>query len=573
MSLINLTIDSKKVSVPGGATILDAAKSVGIKIPTLCYFPNQTIKGVCRVCLVEVKGNRRLVTACSTPAEEGMEVLTASRQARDARKAVVELILSEHPQDCLQCIRNGQCELQDIAQEMNIRSVPYEVEPQVLPIESDNASIVRDMSKCIKCGRCVAACQEIQEINAIGTASRSEDYKITTPFGEELKDTVCVYCGQCAVSCPVGAIYEKDDAAKVWEALADPDLYVIVQTAPAVRVALGEEFGMDSGSIVTGKMVAALRQLGFKKVFDTDFAADLTIIEEGHELLDRLQNSGALPIMTSCSPGWINFVEKFYPEFIPNLSTCKSPQQMFGALAKSYFAAKIDVPPEKIFVVSVMPCTAKKYECTRNEMNASGTQDVDVVLTTREIARMIREYGIDISSLKEEEYDAPLGISTGAAVIFGASGGVMEAAIRTVHKVVTGEEIEGVDFKAVRGLEGIKEAEVNLNGTTVKVAVVNSLRNARKLLEQIKKGEKDYAFIEVMCCPGGCIGGGGQPYSLDPDIKSKRMAAIYQADKGLPKRRSHENPAVQELYREYLIKPLGEKSHHLLHTHYTSRKK
>lgn len=573
MDMINLIIDNMKVSVPEGSTILQAAKKLGIKIPTLCHFPDQTIKGSCRICVVEVKGSRKLSAACSTPVWEGMEVITNSKSARDARKAVLELILAEHPQDCLNCIRNGKCELQTLAKEMNIRNIPYEIEAKNLAIDNTNPCIVRDPNKCIHCGRCVEACQNVQTVGAINTAKRSTDYEISTPFNSSLKDTVCVYCGQCSAVCPVGAIYEKDDTSKVWDALENPDMHVIVQTAPAVRVALGEEFGMKDGTIVTGKMVSALRKLGFDKVFDTNFAADVTIMEEGSELIERIQDNGTLPMMTSCSPGWINFVEKFYPEFIDNLSTCKSPQQMFGALAKTYYAEKCGIPAESIFVVSIMPCTAKKYECARPEMSCNGIQDVDAALTTRELARMLKEAGFDIEKLEEEEFDAPLGISTGAAVIFGATGGVMEAAVRTVHKVVTGKELENINFEAVRGLSGIKEAEADLNGIKVKLAVVNGLKNARELLERIGRGECDYTFIEVMSCPGGCIGGGGQPYVRDENTKQKRVDAIYLEDANKPVRKSHENPAVQELYKEYLGKPLGDKSHEILHTCYTSRKK
>lgn len=571
MDMINLVIDNINVSVPKGTTILQAAKKVGIKIPTLCYFPDQDVKGSCRICVVEVKGSRKLAASCSTPVGEGMEVVTNSRSVRDERKAVLELMLAKHPQDCLKCVRNGNCELQTLAAEMNVRSIPYEAKPQDLPIDDTNPSIVRNPNKCIQCGRCVAACQDIQNIGAINTAFRSGELKITTAFDKPLTDTDCIFCGQCSNVCPVGAIYEKDDTAKVWAAIENPDLHVVVQTAPATRVAIEDEFNLEHGTIATGKMVAALKRLGFNKVFDTNFTADLTIIEEGNELLDRIKNNKTLPMMTSCCPGWINFAEKMYPEILPHLSSCKSPQQMFGAVAKTYYAERAGVAADKMFVVSVMPCTAKKYECARPEMNDSGARDVDVVLTTRELARMIKEANIDFESLAEEEYDSPLGKSTGAAVIFGATGGVMEAALRTVYEVVTGKTLENVEFNDVRGLEGIKEAEVDLAGTKVKVAVANGIKNARKVCEKIKEGKCDYTFIEVMACPGGCISGGGQPFGTTNEIREARIKSTYQIDTDSPIRKSHENPEVIEIYKEFLKEPLGEKSHHLLHTTYTAR--
>jgi NADP-reducing hydrogenase subunit HndD len=573
MKMINITIDNKKLSVPEETTILEAAKQVGIIIPNLCYHPDQSIKANCRVCLVQVKGSKNLSTACSTPVWEGMEISTNSEFVRNARKTVLELILANHPQDCLVCIRNNNCELQSLANNLGIRSNSFSDVVKRKPIDSKNPSLVRDMSKCIKCGRCVEVCSEVQGVGAITTANRSDAFEIKTAFDKPLSETKCVLCGQCSIVCPVGAIYEKEDIARVWMALDDPDLHVVVQTAPAVRVSLGEEFGNNAGSISTGKMVAALRRLGFNKVFDTDFTADLTIIEEGNELLERLNAGGTLPMITSCSPGWINYIEQFYPELIPHLSTCKSPQQMFGALAKTYYAQKEGISPDKIFVVSVMPCTAKKYECNRPEMKSSGYQDVDAVLTTRELGRMIKNNFIDFNNLAEEEFDAPLGISTGAGALFGASGGVMEAALRTVYEIVTEKELEKLDFEGVRGLTGIKEAEVNLNGTVVKVAIANSLKNAKVLLEKIKSGECGYQFIEVMCCPGGCIGGGGQPFGTKNSTRLERIKSIYEVDKDMPLRKSHKNPAVAELYKEFLVKPLGHKSHELLHTHYTPRNK
>jgi NADP-reducing hydrogenase subunit HndD len=538
----------------------------------LCHHPDLKPRATCRICIVEVKGQRRFQTACNTPVADGNEIWTNNQAVREARKTILELILADHPQDCLKCVRNQNCELQKLANDYQIREVSFARTAKALPIENTNPSIVRDMSKCIKCGRCVEVCQEVQQVAAINTANRSQDYTMSTAFGEALADSPCVYCGQCIAVCPVGALTEKDDTAKVWAALDNPDLHVVVQTAPAVRVALGEEFGWKPGTITTGKMVAALKRLGFDKVFDTNFTADLTIIEEGNELLQRIKEGGTLPMITSCSPGWINYIEKFYPELLPHVSSCKSPQQMFGALAKTYYAQKAGIPAEKIFVVSIMPCTAKKYECTRPEMRSSGFQDVDVVLTTRELGRMIKQASFDMEAIQEAEYDAPLGISTGAAVIFGASGGVMEAALRTVYEVVTGQELKDLDFKNVRGLTGIKEATVDLAGTKVKIAVANGLANAKALLEKIKAGKCDYHFIEIMCCPGGCIGGGGQPFGTTMAIKERRMAATYEIDRGLQLRKSHENPAVKTLYEEFLKKPLGHKSHELLHTDYTNRK-
>jgi len=570
MQMVNLAIDNVKVSIMKGSTILEAARKACINIPTLCHHPDLKVRASCRICLVEVKGWRKLVTACSTPVKEGMEVITNSNWARGARKTVLELILADHNQDCLKCIRNRNCELQKLAYEFNINKNTFEFLSlkNKLTIDDTNPAIVRDPNKCIKCGRCIEVCHNIQSVGVINNAFRSFDMQVTTPFKKPLTETNCVYCGQCAAVCPVGAIYEKDDTEKVWNVLDNPDLHVIVQIAPAVRVSIGEELGMKSGSIVTGKAVAALRRLGFHKVFDTDFAADLTIMEEGSELLERIKNGGILPMITSCSPGWINFVEKFYPELLPHVSTCKSPQQMFGAIAKTYYAEKSGIPAEKIFVVSIMPCTAKKYEAARPEMSSSGFRDVDVVLTTRELGRMIRNAGIDFESLDSEEFDLPLGISTGASIIFGSSGGVMEAALRTVYKKITGKELEVPDFKDVRGMYGIKEMEIDIEGNKIKAAVTNSLKNARDVMEMIKRGEGGYTFIEVMCCPGGCIGGGGQPYGTSSEVREKRMDGLYDIDSSMETRKSHDNAAVIDLYKEYLGEPNGEKAHHLLHTSY-----
>lgn len=570
---VNVTIDGISVSCPETMTILDAAKKAGIEIPYLCHHPDLKVRATCRLCVVEVKGQRKFKTACSTEVWDGAEIISNSPALRQARKDILELILAEHPQDCLNCIRNTNCELQKLAHAFNIIRPIFKKQPKKVPLDSANGIIVRDMSKCVKCGRCVEICQEVQTIGAINTAYRSGDYQISTAFRHPLEDTACVYCGQCISVCPVGALYEKDDTEKVWQALANEDKHVIVQAAPAVRVALGEEFGMTPGSITTGKIAAALRRLGFAKVFDTDFSADVTIMEEGSELLSRIEKSEALPLITSCSPGWINFVETFYPELLPNVSTCKSPQQMFGALAKTYYPQKTGINPADIVSVSVMPCTAKKYENARPEMASSGYRDVDVVLTTRELSRMIKQAGIDFANLPDEEFDAPLGISTGAAVIFGTSGGVMEAALRTVYELVTGEALGNVNFNEIRGLSGIKEAEIDLEGKTVKVAIANGLKNARTILDKIKHKECDYQFVEIMCCPGGCIGGGGQPWGTVEATKKARMAGLYQVDDGKTVRQSHKNPAVKTLYDEFLGEPLGHKSHELLHTNYHERTK
>jgi iron-only hydrogenase group A len=574
LETVKVTIDGKQVTVPAGTIILEAARNAGVEIPTLCYHPDLNTKAMCRICVVEVEGARTLQTACSQPVVDGMVIKTNSPLVRESRKTNMELLISNHPQDCLNCIRNQNCELQSLSDKLGIRSQRFE-QTEKFEYQKDlsTPSLVRDPSKCILCRRCVAVCHQVQGVGAIYPVNRGINTVVAPAGNDELNNVACVLCGQCIQVCPVGAIYEVDDTDKVWAALSNPDLHVVVQTAPAIRVAIGEELGLAPGSRVTGKMVAALRRMGFAKVFDTDFTADLTIIEEGHELLERLNHGGKLPMITSCSPGWIKYIEHFYPELLEHLSTCKSPQQMFGALAKTYYAEKAGIPPEKIYMVSIMPCTAKKYEAGRFEMQDSGYQDVDVVLTTRELGRMIREAGIDFNSLEDEEFDHPLGISTGAGAIFGSTGGVMEAALRTVYEVVTNKELQQIELKAVRGLDGVKEATVELDGTKVKVAVAHGLKNAKTLMEKIKAGTADYHFIEVMCCPGGCIGGGGQPFPTNDTTRKARMQAIYEEDQNMPLRKSHENPAVKRLYEEFLEKPLGEKSHHLLHTHYTARKK
>ncbi|MGQ9557552.1 MAG: NADH-dependent [FeFe] hydrogenase, group A6 [Desulfurispora sp.] len=573
MSLVTLTIDGQEVRVPPGTTILAAAKEAGVKIPTLCYLEEINAIGACRLCLVQVEGARTLVASCVALVSEGMVVHTSTPEVRRARAINLELLLSNHPQDCLTCIRNTGCELQQLAAELGVREVRFA--GALPPYEPDQSSLslVRDPQKCVLCRRCVAVCDRVQGVHAIDVQERGFATVVAPAFLAPLGDVACVNCGQCSLVCPTAAIREKDQTAEVWAALSDPQKHVVVQTAPAVRVSIGEMFGLPPGSIVTGKLVAALRRLGFDRVFDTDFTADLTIMEEGSEFIHRLQNGGKLPLITSCSPGWIKFIEHFYPELLPHLSTCKSPQQMFGALAKTYYAQKAGIDPANIFVVSIMPCTAKKFEAARPEMMASGFVDVDVVLTTRELGRMLKQAGIDFAALPEEDYDEPLGISTGAAVIFGATGGVMEAALRTAYELITGSTLLSLDFTEVRGLQGIKEATVNIDGSVINVAVAHGLGNARALLDSLVRGEKQYHFIEIMCCPGGCIGGGGQPISSDPEIRAKRLEAIYRADRELPWRKSHENPAVRALYEEFLGQPLGHKSHRLLHTSYTARER
>jgi len=566
-----LTIDGHEVTVPEGTTVLEAAKMAGISIPTLCHHPDLPPRGVCRLCVVEIEGSYLLQTACTYPVRDGMKVKTNSPLVRETRRTVVELMLARGNHNCPTCPRNQKCELQRVAESLGIRENPFEVFRRPRPKDTSSAAIVRDPEKCILCRRCVEMCQDVQGVGILFPAGRGFATEITTPLDRALSDVACVNCGQCILACPVGAIYEKDDTGRVWDAIADPSKVVIVQTAPAVRVSIGEELGMPVGSISTGKLVSALREMGFDKVFDTNFTADLTIIEEGHELLHRIRSGGTLPMLTSCSPGWIKFIEHYYPELLDHVSTCKSPQQMFGALAKTYYAQKVGIDPKDIFCVSIMPCTAKKFEATRDEMYGESGPDVDAVLTTRELGRMIREMGIDFSSLPESEYDDPFGISTGAAAIFGATGGVLEAALRTVYEVATGKTLPSVDFHPVRGLEGIKEAEVDLNGMKLKVAVAHGLSNARTLMERIKQGTADYHFIEIMCCPGGCIGGGGQPIPTTMETRAERIRAIYEVDRSLPLRKSHENPAIKRLYMEFLKEPLGEKSHELLHTHYRRR--
>jgi NADH-quinone oxidoreductase subunit G len=571
--MVNVIIDGIKVSAPDNATILQAAELAGVKVPTLCYHPDQAIKANCRVCVCEVEGLALLQAACSTPIRDGMVIRTNTPAVIEARRTILQLILAHHPQDCLNCIRNKNCELQALAEEYAIRENPFELMVRGLPQDTSTPSIVRDPDKCILCRRCEYACSEFQSVNALGLEKRGNHAMIVPSLGKDLMESPCVMCGQCIHACPVGAIHENEEIDKFLAAVADPDKIVVTQMAPAVRVAIGEEVGMQTGDMDMNVLVTALRQIGFDYILHTNFTADLTILEEGNELLKRVKEGGKLPMFTSCSPGWINFCETYYPDLLDNLSTCKSPQQMFGALVKTYWAEKMGIDPSKIYSVSIMPCTAKKFEAARPEMNSSGYRDVDLVLTTRELGRLFRMTGLDFSKIAPGKFDSWMGAYTGAAVIFGATGGVMEAALRTVYEVVTGNELKDVNFTFARGMEGIKEAEIDLNGLKVRVAIAHGLANARRVMDQVRAGESPYHFIEIMACPGGCIGGGGQPITKSNAKRAERIEGIYKEDAGLPLRKSHENPEVKQIYEEFLHEPLGHKSHELLHTHYHDKNK
>jgi NADH-quinone oxidoreductase subunit G len=577
--MINIKINDKPVSIEAGATILEAAKKIDVYIPTLCHLDLHDLKmvnkvGSCRVCMVEVQGRKNLVPACSTPVSEGMVIRTDTLRAIKSRRVVVELLLSDHPQECLICERNRNCDLQKLAAELGVREIKYRGAMSTHTKDTSSFSLVRNPDKCILCRRCETMCNEVQSVGVYSAVDRGFATTIKTAFNLPMIETSCTFCGQCVSVCPTAALTEVDNTRKVWEALHKPGKVVIAQTAPAIRVALGEEFGMEPGTRVTGKMVAALRRLGFTKVMDTDFAADLTIMEEASELVHRLRHNGRLPILTSCCPAWVKFIEHQFPELLDIPSTCKSPHEMFGAVAKTYLAERMGVKAQDIVVVSVMPCLAKKYEAARPELTGAGSPDVDYVISTRELARMIREAGINFTMLSDEEFDHPMGTSTGASVIFGTTGGVIEAALRTAYEWLTGTVLEDVDFHQLRGFDGIREGSVMINGEEIKIAIAHGLGNARRLLESIRDGKAFYHAIEIMACPGGCIGGGGQPYHHgDINLLKKRAAAIYEEDRAKPIRRSHQNPDIIMLYREFLGEPYGAKAHELLHTHYTPRER
>ncbi len=577
-NMITLTIDGIEVQAPQGSTVLEAARLAGIRIPTLCFLKDINEIGACRMCVVD-SGARSLQAACVLPAANGMKVKTNTPQIREYRRNILELLLSTHEKKCLSCVRSQNCELQALCKELGVEDGDkFAGEKINYAIDDLSPSIVRDNNKCVLCRRCVSVCAKIQNVGVIGPVNRGMKTAIESPWEMHLSEMSCINCGQCIVNCPVGALHEKDDTKKVWDLLKDPTKHVVVQPAPAVRAALGEEFGLPMGTSVTGKMATALRRLGFDKVFDTDFGADLTIMEEANELVERITNGGVLPMMTSCSPGWIKYCETYHPDFLPNLSSCKSPHEMTGAMVKTYYAEKAGIDPKDIAVVSVMPCTAKKFEAARPELGHNGLADVDVVITTRELARMIKEANINFNLLPDGDFDSLLGESTGAAVIFGATGGVMEAALRTAYETITGETLKDVEFHQVRGIEGIKEAEIDIGGKKVLVAVASGTGNATKLLERVKAGEKPYAFIEVMACPGGCVNGGGQPIvsaetKMDVDVRVERAKALYGEDREKPLRKSHENAEIKQIYNDFLTKPGSHLAHELLHTTYQKREK
>lgn len=579
MEMINIKINNIPLSVEKGTTILEAAAQIGINIPTLCFLKDINEIGACRMCVAEVKGARSLVASCVYPIErEGTEIFTNTKKVQDSRRTTLELILSNHERKCLSCPRSGSCELQKMCNEFGVDDeCRFDGDNPKVKYDDSTPHLIRNNSKCVLCRRCVAACNE-QFVGVIGANNRGFDTEIGCYFNADLNSTSCVSCGQCTAVCPTGALVEKDQTQLVFDAIDDPDKFVVVQTAPAIRATLGECFDMPIGTNVKGKMVTALKMLGFDKVFDTDFGADLTIMEEANEFIERVRNGGTLPMITSCSPGWVKFCEYYYPELLPNLSSCKSPQQMTGAMIKTYYAQKENIDPANIVVVSIMPCTAKKFEVDRDDQNAAGVPDVDIALTTRELARMIKAQQIQFTKLPDSDFDPALGITTGAGAIFGATGGVMEAALRTAADTLTGQSLEEIDYKEVRGTEGIKEATYNVAGIDVKVAVASGLRNAAAVLDKVKSGEADYQFIEIMCCPGGCVDGGGQP--IQPasvrnftDLKAERAKALYEEDLNLPLRKSHDSPIIKQVYEEFLEKPGSHKAHEILHTTYVARKK
>ena len=576
--MVNLKIDDKKVCVPEGTTILEAARQAGIDIPTLCFLKDINEVGDCRMCIVEVEGRRGFATSCIQTVEEGMVVHTHTQNVLEARHVILDLIISNHAKDCLTCTRSGNCELQDLAIKFNVLDNEFTGEKSVHKIDDKSPSIVRDFNKCILCRRCVATCKNVQKIGAIDCINRGFDSCISTTYDHSLNDVDCTFCGQCIESCPTGALHEKENINDVWAKLKDPDTYVVVQTAPSIRIALGEEFGMEIGTNVTGKMISALKSLGFDKVFDTNTGADFTIMEEANEFVERFKKNDNLPMMTSCCPAWVKYIESYEPDLLPHLSSCKSPHQMFGALIKSYYAKKMKINPEKIYTVSVMPCIAKKFERQRLEMQVDGLYDVDNVITTRELSRMIKQANIEFEKLEDSEFDAPMGEATGAGAIFGTTGGVMEAALRTAQDTLTGKNLEKIEFKQVRGGKGIKKATIEIAGKPIKVVAASGLENARIILDEIKSGKADYQFVEIMACPGGCIMGGGQPIKsskirADIDVRKLRADSIYSIDEKSTIRKSHENPILKKIYEEYLEKPGSYRAEKLLHTNYRKREK